>query len=254
MGKLIMPKHTGERVYFQTPLKVYYDANDWVTMRGFADQLFDELVAIGKEHLRNSDNTHYTKCAQLPRYFGLVKRKSTANDADAKITPRGIKVYEALVNEDMASVHAALVEAMETMSFRRDNEGCGSDSDVEPLGVFFRCAYALDGLTGKEFGYILGELHEHGKSIGDVQEEVLSFRTRGLPPSVPAQSLASNLADCKTLKLLKGLGFIVENTLGRMVVEPAVDAIYHNRLGRLRITNAPPHISGSPHSSVPWLR
>ena len=240
MGKLIMPKHTGERVYFQTPLKVYYDANDWVTMRGFADQLFDELVAIGKEHLRNSDNTHYTKCAQLPRYFGLVKRKSAANDADARITPRGIKVYEALVNEDMASVHAALVEAMETMSFGRDNEGCGSDSDVEPLGVFFRCAYALDGLTGKEFGYILGELHEHGKSIGDVQEEVLSFRTRGLPPSVPAQSLASNLADCKTLKLLKELGFIVENTLGRMVVEPAVDAIYHNRLGRLRITNAPP--------------
>ena len=240
MGKLIMPKHTGERVYFQTPLKVYYDANDWVSMRDFADRLFDELVAIGKEHSRNSDNTHYTKCAQLPRYFGLVKRQSAANDADAKITPRGIKVYEALIADDMPSVHAALVEAMETMTFGRDNEGCGSDSDVEPLGVFFRCAYALDGLTGKEFGYVLGELHEHGKSIREVQAEVLSFRNRGVPPPVPAQSLASNLADCKTLKLFKELGFIVENVSGRMVVNPEVDVIYHDRLGRLRITNAPP--------------
>ena len=240
MGKLIMPKHTGERVYFQTPLKVYYDANDWVSMRDFADRLFDELVAIGKERSRNSDPPHYTKCAQLPRYSGLVKPQSAANDADAKITPRGIKVYEALIHEDMPSVHSALVEAMETMTFGRGNEGCGSDSDVEPLGVFFRCAYALDGLTGKEFGYVLGELHEQGKSIGSVQEEVLSFRNGGVPPPVPAQSLASNLADCKTLKLLKELGFIVENTSGRMVVAPMVDAIYHNRLCRLRITNAPP--------------
>lgn len=240
MGKLIMPKHTGERVYFQTPLKVYYDANDWVSMRDFSDRLFDELVAIGKEHLRNSDNTHYTKCAQLPRYFGLVKRQSVANDADAKITSRGIKVYEALIADDMPSAHAALVEAMETMTFGRDNEGCGSDSDVEPLGVFFRCAYALDGLTGKEFGYVLGELHEQGKSMADVQEEVLSFRSRGIPPPVPAKTLASNLADCKTLKLLKEFGFIVENASGRMVVNPEVDAIYHARLGRLRITNAPP--------------
>lgn len=240
MGKLIMPKHTGERVYFQTPLKVYYDANDWVPMRDFADRLFDGLVEIGKEHSRNSDNTHYTKCAQLPRYFGLVKKQTNANDADAKITPRGIKVYEALVNEDMASVHAALVEAMETMTFGRDNEGCGSDSDVEPLGVFFRCAYALDGVTGKEYGYVLGELHEHNKSIGEVQAEIVNFRNSGVPPTVPAQSLASNLADCKTLKLLKEFGFIVENSSGRMVVDPAIDAVYHDRLCRLRITNAPP--------------
>ncbi len=240
MGKLIMPKHTGELVYFQTPLKVYYDAGSWLSMRDFCDKLFDELVALGKETSRNSDNTHYTKCAQLPRYLGFVTRKENKRDADAKITSTGKLFYEALKNGDVDTEHRLIIEAFENLTFGRDTEGCGSDSDVEPIGVFFRAVYSLNGVTGKEYGYILGELDEKGRNLEEVLEDVRAFRARGIPPPIASNTIASNLSDCKTMKLMKELGVIVEDGTARMIVAPRVDSVYRNRLLALKTTNTPP--------------
>lgn len=237
-NKLIMPKHLGKLAHFQAALKVYYDANGWVTMRDFADCLYAELKAAGEETQRNKDNTHYTKCAQLPRYFGFVTRKENKNDADAAITDSGKACYKALVNNDMAAVRKLFMEAMETLTFGRDTEGCGSDSDVEPLGVFFRAAYDLDGLTGNEYGYMLGRLHKSRSSLKEVEQEIVNFRRQKTPPPIEKQSMEDNLADSKTMVLLENIGFLRQNDSKRRVVTEDVDREYHDRLIQLAITNA----------------
>ena len=72
MAKLILPKHTADLDYIMSAIKVYYDADGWVSMSDYKDRLFFHLRTIDKEYQRNSDETHYTKCSEIPRYFGLA--------------------------------------------------------------------------------------------------------------------------------------------------------------------------------------
>ena len=40
MAKLIVPKHTADLDYIMSAIKVYYDADGWVSMSDYKDRLF----------------------------------------------------------------------------------------------------------------------------------------------------------------------------------------------------------------------
>ncbi len=240
-GKLIMPKHTGQRTEFESVLKVHADNGGWITSSELKDLLHDEYVRLGKETTRKTDETDYTKDAQLPRYFGLIERpagKELKNDAETRITDTGKSFYEALKNNEWETVHRLLVCAFSTLTFGRNTQGCGSDSDYEPIGVFFRAAYALEGLTNKEYGFLLAELDEKSRPLSDVLDEIKKIRAAGQSVPIADKSLASNLADAKTLVLLRELKFLSLQG-DRNVVNPDVDAKFRVALTSLRIFNIP---------------
>ena len=238
-GKLIMPKHTGQRTEFEAVLKVHYNKNGWMTSAELKDALHEEYVHQGLETVRKSDETDYTKDAQLPRYFGLIERpigKESKSDAETRITQAGKECYEALQSEDWNKVHAILVNAFMTLSFGRNTQGCGSDSDCEPLGIFFRAAYALDGLSNKEYGFLLAEMDEKGRSFASVIDELRRMRSDGTVPSLPPKNLASNLADAKALVLLKELKLLDDGN-DRKRVSSSIDPQLHLRLLSLPLCN-----------------
>ena len=94
--KLIMPKHLAEEEYFLLPLQIYHDHPDGLAFSdkgkviGFKSLLAEALAKIGKEKERKTDETHYTKCAQIPRYFGFVRYVvASDHEGTSTITARG---------------------------------------------------------------------------------------------------------------------------------------------------------------------
>lgn len=238
-GKLIMPKHTGQRTEFEAVLKVHFIKNDWVSSGELKDLLHDEYVRLGKETVRKTDDTDYTKDAQLPRYFGLIERpsgKELKNDAETRITPSGKAFYEALKKDDWETIHRLIVDALSSLTFGRNTQGCGSDSDYEPLGIFFRSAYALTGISNKEYGFLLAELDEKNRSMTAVLDEIKALRESGAAIPVANKSLASNLADAKTLVLLRELKFLSLDG-DRNIIATNVDSKYRTILSSLPIFN-----------------
>ena len=100
MGYLIGPRHTADLDYIHSAIKIYYDAQDWVSTADYKNGLVDHLQNIKKESVRNNDETHYTKCSEIPRYFGFLERKfSGKSNSEVRITDLGRDYYRTKCEE-----------------------------------------------------------------------------------------------------------------------------------------------------------
>lgn len=246
--KLIMPKHMAEIPYFYYSLKVYHDNSSGLSyadkpngVLGFKSLLKKELHDAGVEVTPSSDDTHYTKCAQLPRYFGFVRYVGpNSRTGDAAITERGEKMYAALASspQDFQTIYKLFFESIVRMKFGRLNEGVGSDSCYEPLALFFKVAKDLGGVTAKEFGYLIQRLDTDFCSYSAALEELIGFKARVVAPPVNPKTQASNITDWTAIKLLIYIGFLDEDKLtGRVSLKQSLVPQFALQLEHLAICN-----------------
>ena len=233
MAKLIVPRHTADLDYIIPALEVYYEASDWLETASYKDRLVAKLLKSQKESVRNNDETHYTKCSEIPRYFGLLERKEPGKaKSDVRITDSGKNFYEAFVAQDHDTMHGIIVDALEKVVFGRNNEGCGSDTDCEAPNVVVISALLLDGISNKEAAYILGECVA-GEELANTILKVRYFRIGN--EKIPSSSVTS---DIKFIPFLRRLEFFSENADGYITVNTTVVEKYKNRLCNLAITNS----------------
>ena len=233
MGTLTVPRHTGEMKYIMTSLQVYADYNDWMPNEVFIPT---QSKALGEPEV-GSDKTHYTKDAEIPRYFGFAERKQPGNKhSDVRISESGKIFLEAWNHSDFQVCREQIMLALEKITFGRNNEGCGSDSDVEAPNACVLASLLLDGIFKDELAYILDALHYKKHDLSKACIEVLSCRF--LNKKLPKYTVTE---DQKYVQFMRNVGFFEDATSGGKVIIKLpfeVKKKYFERIKALRIFNS----------------
>lgn len=234
MAKIVMPKNSALLGEVEAVLKIYYDADGWLSNDEYKRQL---KAMIGDDQYSSS----YTKKAQITSYFGFTTWEDITNERSLrKITDQGKNFYEHLLAKDTEGIYEDLLVSLETNTFGRNNYGSpASDSDVEPPVLFVRAIMDLGYLTYKEFAYLLWKLEDCGGNYTDAKREIKSARSK-MTFEIPEE--ASKYTDAKPIMVLVRWGFLAEDesssTGGKhIVINPAVLQKYKNRLQNLKIYN-----------------
>ncbi len=250
MGSLIMPKHSGQVVEFQTALKVCYDRKDindgWVEnghalqgIDGFTSYLYQEYhnANVPGHSTPKKDNSDYTKDAQLPLYFGFMEISDTRSNALRRITPSGVEMYEALVSDDKDKIYSLFVKALETMTFGRNNSACeSSDSDLEAPNILLVSSVVLNGIKRKEYYYVLEDMNENNRDLSNALSKIAYYRKKN--EEVP--TTAVTYTDVKFIPLWASLGFLVDSSDGKLNISQDVLDRYASRIINLRTKNTEP--------------
>lgn len=240
MAKIVMPKNSALLEEVEAVLKIYYDANDWLSNDEYKRQL---KILIGDEQYASS----YTKKAQITSYFGFTEWEDISNERSLRrITSRGKNFYEHLLAKDFDRINEDLLISLEENTFGRNNFGCpASDSDVEPPILFVRAILDLGYLTYKEFAYLLWKLEDCGGNYTDTKNEIISMRQES---SFTLPDAASKYTDAKPIMVLVRWGFLSEdesNSNGgkHIIINPKVLSKYRQRMLNLKIYNVDKDIS-----------
>lgn len=244
MGNFVMPKHTGSVREFTVPLKVCYEKKNenegWIPNghatrkeEGFTYSIYKEYNRLGDEVIPKTDNSDYTKDAQIPLYFGFIEGRGH-NNAEKRITPKGIKMHEAIEANDIQTQYELLIDAFETKTFGRNNQGFPTaDSDVEVPNVLLLSSIFLDGVTRQEFYYVIFLMHTKGWDLARAVAEIMCYReTDNRVPEVP-----NNYADCKLIPLFVSIRFLTEDSRNRLYISKNVYNDFAERIFRLRSKN-----------------
>lgn len=230
-----MPKNSALLNEIESVLKIYYEANDWISNDVYKKRLKD---LIGD----NQYSSSYTKKAQITSYFGFTIWEDIRNAQSLRrITSAGRQMYEALLAKDSYKIQEVLMRAMETVKFGRDNYGCpDSNTDVEPPALFIRAILDLGYLTYREFAWLLWKLEDLGANYTDSVHELRNLRNQG---TIQLVEEANKYADCKPIMILVRWNFLAEDetasaTNGKhIIIAPEVLAKYQTRLRNLKIYN-----------------
>lgn len=233
MAKLIVPKHTADLELIIPAIQVYYDDGGWVSMSDYKDRLFQLLKASGKETTRNTDETHYTKCSEIPRYFGWLERKKPGNkNSDVRITESGKQFYENYIAKKFSEIHELIINSLETVSFGRNNEGCGSDCDIEAPNIIIVASIVLGGITFGEAACILEDTVYNKVSVSNAMLNIQMCRNNGIKPEPKRFH-----KDIKPIGFLRKLGFFVDDKYN-INISKDVAELYMQRLIKLPITRS----------------
>jgi hypothetical protein len=231
MGQLIVPRHTADLDYIHSAIKIYYDTQDWVTTADYKNVLVEYLQKIKKESVRNNDETHYTKCSEIPRYFGFLERMFPGkSNSEVRITDLGRKYYEGVLNKDEDAMLDSIMTALEKVTFGRNNEGVGSDCDYEVPNIVILSSLLLNGISNKEAAYILGRLVDFRDNIASAVLRVEHCRQKG-----DTSYSSSVTSDIKIIPYLKRIGFFDDDTA--IKVSQKAKSRYYSRILNLPILN-----------------
>lgn len=210
---LIIPKNNAEEKTLDATLKIYYDANDWVTNEVLINKLSSALDNLGIEDEKKEPQS-YTKKTQVLAYYGfIVWEDETNSQSKRKITELGKRFYEAKSKGDSSHIIETLIESLNKCTFGRNVTGCNSDSDLEPPNIFLKSALLLDGLNLNEFAYILQKMEFDNAELADAIFDISLHRKMGQPVSPNDQ--AAKWKDPKPILALGNWGlFSVEKKDG----------------------------------------
>lgn len=251
MGKIVMPKNSALLNEIEAVLKIYYEAGDWLSNDVYKERLKHE---IGD----NQYSSSYTKKAQITSYFGFTEWEDINNVRSLRrITNSGKKMYEALQSNNLKEINDIIMNALENVTFGRNNFGVPeSDSDIEPPNLFIRAVLDLNYLTYKEFAFLLWELEDKGNNYTDAIRELKLKRNSG---ALELDQKAEKYADCKPIMMLVRWGFLEElnesSEFGKKIsISTEVERKYKNRLRNLKIYNVDKNIDDYSKSNFNELR
>ena len=238
---LIIPKCNAESETLDLTLKVYYDAQNWVTNADLIDRLSTSLITAGIETQKKEPQS-YTKKTQVLSYYGFIEWEDPDNtQSKRRITATGRKFYELRKNNNTPAVQALLVDVLKNNTFGRNVLGCDSDSDLEAPNIFVKSTMILGHLTNKEFAYIVGNMELEHKEFADVLFEVLIKRKHGV--QVVPSDAASKWADPKPILALADWGLFTTQKQGASkyyYLHRDVIETLGNELALLRTKNTEP--------------
>jgi len=231
MGKIVIPKHSADVDEMNAVLKIHYDAKDWVKSTNYTAQL---KKIIGGDQYPSS----YPKKAQVPAYFGFLENKlSGSRIAERRITETGIKMYEAIVNDDIAERQSLLMDAVEDIIFGRNNGGCvSSDSDLDAPDLAIRCILDTGYCTSHEYAHMIWSINDTGKNYYQSLREVIRARSAG---GITLNNDARQYTDWKPILALIRWGFLAkaEDAQQKVMIHPDVYKTYAERLENIKVYN-----------------
>ena len=235
---LIIPKCNAEPETLNYTLKVYYDANDWVSNATLIDKLSNLLIQAGIETEKKEPQS-YTKKTQVLSYYGLIEWEDPSNNQSRRrITDYGKLLYELRIENNKSGIQELLLDILGTKTFGRNVLGCDSDSDLEAPNIFIKSALILGNLTNKEFAYILGRMELDLMDFADVLFEVFIYRKQGV--QVQPSTNAAKWADPKPILALADWGIFTvskESNCKFYKLDENIINQFTNKLITLRIKN-----------------
>lgn len=211
---LIIPKNNADPQTLDATLQIYYDAGDWVDNATLIDKLSRKLIDLGVEDEQKEPQS-YTKKTQVLAYYGFITWEDLSDkQSRRKITDLGRRFYEARSREDQDAVIDVLMDSLKTQTFGRNVIGCDSDSDVEAPNVFIKASALLDGLSNKEFAYILQKMELEHIDFSSAIFQVKLQRLKGVP--INPSNAAAKWADPKPITALKNWGFLDNDNNNRI--------------------------------------
>ena len=217
MGKVVMPKHSGDLSETLAALKIYYDHGNWLTNATFKKEL---KKAIGSGQYSSS----YTKKVQIPSYFGFtVWQDINRTTSPRKITDGGKEFYVALSTGNNNVAYEYIVKSLQNVTFGRKNCGAPeSDSDVEPPCLAIRGIIDLGYLTRSEFGFLLYSVADAGTNYSAAIRAIKNARAThiNLRLNIP-QQYRSSYTDIKPFLFLQNIGFFVPDHQ-KYIINPSV--------------------------------
>jgi len=239
---LIMPKQTGQKDAFFASLKLYHDSyqngEQWYSNSDFKVNIQRILPYLG----RGARNGPYlVKQSELTRYFGLVYYDYSTNIGRAHITDRGIRFYNAYLQNNIKLQIDILMESILNDSFGRDNTAIkSSDSDVDAPKLFLKSVLNLSGITRKDLAYLLYVTHDKQVNYNDA---LCEFRSSAREKEINIPKLVSNkYSDVKFTVLLTKLG-VCNSPDGKIYqLSKYVLENYKEKMNKLSIYNKEPEI------------
>ncbi len=230
--KLIVPGHIADMKYVIPAIQVYYQANDWLNTADYIEREFHILKANGTEDTKKKDNTDYTKDAELARYFGFVERKTPGDvRSDCRITKSGKAFYESYIGKDYPAIWNILMDALENVTFGRNNEGCpNSNTRLEAPNILMISSLLLDGVSRKEYASILFHMLNKSESLVNA---IVHIKLSRLNNNEISDTIR---VDNKVIPFFVTLNFL-EDVDGRLIISKAVREKYQERIAKLRPTN-----------------
>lgn len=156
--KLIIPKQKATIDVVEKVLKIFYnyenDENKNITNEILKTKLINEGITV-------KDNAALVKQSEMLRYFGLVYYDYKSKES--RITKSGIDFYTAYINNRYDITNTIIAESIikDVFGIGADKGGNtaieGSDSVMDPPKLFVRAIAELNGVTSKEFTYLIYE-------------------------------------------------------------------------------------------------
>ena len=235
MGALTIPKHSADLVEIMSSIGVYYKyAGKFVPN----DQYTRELKQlIGP----NQNASAYTKKAQVGAYYGFIEWQEPGNRRSAKrITPTGVEFYEAYISKNTIKMKDLIVDALETISFGKNNMGApSSDSELQPPNIQIRAILDLGGYcTVQEFANILYLMNDEEVTYEAAIDFIIASRS-GAALKPPA--IVKDYTDLKAILILERWGILVDygsvNNSKAYALSNISKTTYLNRLSSLPLYN-----------------
>ena len=239
---LIMPKQTGQKDAFYASLELYYNSykrnEQWYSNSNFKVQIQKLLPYLSKGA---QDGPYLVKQSELTRYFGLVYYDYSTQIGRAHITDRGIRFYNAYLQNDTKTQIDILMHSIFNDSFGRNNTAVEtSDSDVDPPKLFIKAMYDLGGISRKDLAYLLYVTHDKQVSYHDA---LVEFRSSEHDREINIPRLVSNkYSDVKFTVLLTSFGICQELTDGKYHLTDYILKNYEKDIINLSIYNREPEI------------
>lgn len=235
---LIMPKNNAHPQTLFLTLGIYNEANDWVSNSELIEKLSQKLNDNDIEN-EVKEPQSYTKKTQVLSYFGLLDWEDPSNSQSRrKITEDGKILYRLLTNNEKENIQSLLIKILQNKTFGRNVLGCNSDSDLEAPNIFIKSTLLLDGLSNKEFAYILGCMELEGKSLEDAVSEIKIIRISG--GKFDLLENAKKWSDPKPIIALADWGLLStkkENNIQYYYLEKEIISRFGDIISKLKIKN-----------------
>ncbi len=236
MGKLIIPKASQMVEEAEHAIQIYYEASDWLDNKEFIQRYKDKFGLVG----RTGDNSAYTKRVQIGAYFGFIEweniKKTTSR---RRITPRGKNFWEHVSAKNVDAVFEDIFLALKEVTFGRRNFACyRSDSDLEPMSIFFHSALTLEYLTNMEFAYILWKMEAENESLDSAITMIQEMRQSHKRPKLPKEY--KHLKQPTPLYVLGGWGILCQTMCKSQIEHRISDAFiskYREEIPKLKVWN-----------------
>lgn len=235
---LIIPKCNAHPKTLELALKIYYEADTWVTNAELIEQLSNDLIREGIENQQKEPQS-YTKKTQVLSYYGLLEWEDPSNTQSMRrITKQGKILYDTLIEDDKKTRQELLLDILSSRTFGRNVLGCDSDSDLEAPNIFLKSCMLVKELTNKEFAYILGRMEFFNMELADALFEILIFRKRG--ELVQPDARSAKWADPKPILALADWGLLRTEMRGNSkyyALDENILTFFFDKLSKLKIRN-----------------
>lgn len=237
---LIMPKQTAQLDAFYASLEIYYNAfkngEDWHSNLKYKEEIKKALpyLAAGAQ-----DGPYLVKQSELTRYFGLVQYEYS-KPGKAKITDKGIRFYNAYLQNNKELQMDIIMDSIFNLSFGRNNTAIqSSNSDVDAPKLFLKSITDLGNITTKGLAYLLYVTHNLKINYFDAIVEL--NKSDNADREIPIE-VSNKYRDVKFTSFLTSIG-ITEIHDGKYELSEYIKDKYLSKIQKMSIYNKEPDLT-----------